>query len=143
VRILAVGLIFSILFASLPAKVWACGLNLCPMDHVSESQNDEKAMPCHQTNDEETQDTAKNSKGANEQDIKANQMACPCPDTYIDSTFIVESRKQFELDKLKLALTNNYDVAKNKQTSDPLFHYRPPPLRDSTRLQVILQVFII
>lgn len=142
-RILAVGLIFSILFASLPVKVWACGLNLCPMDHVSESQNGDKAMPCHQTNNKEAPDTTKNSKVAKEQDIKANQMACPCPDTYIDSTFVIESRKKLELDKQALTLANTFNVAKIKRKSDPVIGYRPPPLRDSARLQVILQVFII
>ena len=135
----AIGLILSILFSSLPAKVWACGLNLCPMDHHEKAQNDEKSMPCHQQSKEQTKNVKKEKKS----ESIASHAACPCPDTYIDVAYIVESRYLFETSKQKLVQSTSFDIAKLKTKSDPIFRYRPPPPRGLARLQITLQVFLI
>ena len=137
---LAIGLIFSILFSSLPAKVWACGLNLCPMDHHEKGQNDEQLMPCHQQSSEQGKDQQEKAIQA---ERLASQATCPCPDTYIDVAYIPESRNLFEISKLKLHQSSSFNIAKLKTESDPILRYRPPPPRSLVRLQVILQVFLI
>lgn len=139
----AFGLIFSILFASLPAKVWVCGLNLCPMGLVVDSQSEQSGMPCHQVSEDKTQYASKNSNDVNNLDTIANQIVCQCFDVSLDSTFIIESRKQFTPDKNLHTIANTLAGVNTEPNSGSVSLYRPALLRDSIRFQITLQVFII
>ena len=124
-KTIALGVVFSIILSSLPAKVWACGFSLCPMESF------EKEMPCHQQSNDQ-------SSVENHSEAK-----CPCPDSELDAATFIEARSSLDFRDLSTSKAMTVEGFDFKHQCLSVFRNRPPPHLGLARLQIILQIFII
>lgn len=137
-KLLTAALIFSVLFASLPTKVWACGLNFCPMDHSAAPSNNESSMPCHQVHSKSNEDVKKSQNP----EVTTSPSTCPCPNTFMEADYTVETHS-IEIQN-KISFPPSFEVLHlQNQASSIALRNRPPPLIAVGRLQILLQSFLI
>lgn len=134
------GLALSIFFAGLPTKVWACGLELCPMELAQDDS--QESMPCHQENPA-SQTVQKSFTATSPFSILASHSACPCPENEIGPIAYLD-RITVEKD-VKPHWFNNSARSSFDAAQLALFTqiYRPPPSLAPSDLVVLLQKFLI
>jgi len=142
VKTIVLGLTLSILFSSLPAKVWACGLNLCSMEHdQSDRSNKNQLMPCHSSSNEKLSSKPSVKKETELTKVTAEEI-CPCPDEYLNSFYMTDLRSQFDTSKTKPTQVVSYNLF--IQGNDYLIiHKQLLSTAGPFRLHLIHQVFII
>lgn len=133
-------LVCAVLVSGLPAKVWACELDLCPMEHQeTESDKASQPAPCHG----HSSDSNSNALTESKSNGLAIQTLCPCPNLDTAGPFTIESRSFPKLSQLKLNSAANGLYLHSQGTHRLLFRMRPPPFPHFVRLHLTLQVFLI
>ena len=141
-KLLTAVLIFSVLFSSLPTKVWACGLNFCPMDHGAAPSNNESSMPCHQVHSKSNQDVENRQNDNSLPEVTTSPSTCLCPNTHIEADYTVETHR-IEIQN-KISFTPTFEVLDlQNQAPSIALRNRPPPIIAIGRLQILLQSFLI
>ena len=140
-------IILSVVLAGVPSKVWACGLNLCEMEHSKAQKEGQRKPSCHETNHETNHETRAEAKNTETEggSVKAVAEICPCPSgtpmfslirsEKLDRFNIEGPRVDFDSFSIRLSLLEN--------ESD---WSRPPPFLEKTLSGLLFldfQIFII
>ncbi len=145
-KLIALGIISSMLISSLPAKVWACGLNICPMESEQSQRADKKdssvenSMPCHQ---EKLTSEKVSSSESYEIQIQSESESCPCPENFKRASYVYQSYKSFNPSNSKvvrLVDSENQKIVILKKVS---LHEWTPPHCLSVRLHLYQQKFLV
>ena len=138
-------LIFSVVLAGIPAKVWACGLGLCDMEH-SKGKNDPKKPSCHSTDHDEQSKVAGNKVDG--PSVKPDPQVCPCPSKLPVFAFVrilepkenkIETSKSTHAARVMPSI--GYELGLNWSRPPPT--YSIPVALSGRRLLLNIQIFLI